>query len=58
MTPKQPQVTCEGKNIATKRQKRLSAALRDNLRKRKSQAQKRQESKAPTEAETEPGDCE
>jgi len=58
MAPKQPKVTFQEKNTVTKRQKRLSVALRDNLRKRKSQAQKRQESKAPTEREEEPGDAE
>jgi hypothetical protein len=46
MTEKQPEVVPKNKGAKTVRQKRLSVALRENLRKRKSQSQERQKEKA------------
>lgn len=42
MTTKQPEHTLKHKRSQTERQKRLAAALRENLRKRKTQKQERQ----------------
>ncbi|MDF3034569.1 MAG: hypothetical protein K0R76_1523 [Alphaproteobacteria bacterium] len=46
MIEKQPAVAPKNKGAKTERQKRLSAALRENLRKRKYQSQERQKEKA------------
>lgn len=44
-----PTIPLEEKKIKSERQKRLSAALRENLRKRKSQSQEREKSRSPNE---------
>jgi|GEM_PF-2787427 len=49
MTPHSPAPPPKGKDVKSERQKRLSAALRENLRKRKSQSQEREKSKFPNE---------
>ncbi len=45
MTTRQPKPPSAAKSAKPDRQKRLGAALRENLRKRKSQSQERQKSK-------------
>jgi len=47
MATSPPKTPPKGKSVKTERQKRLSTALRENLRKRKSQSQEREKSKAP-----------
>jgi hypothetical protein len=45
MAPKQTNPSPKDKGAKTEREKRLSTALRENLRKRKSQIQEREKSK-------------
>lgn len=45
----QPQLSEHGKAEAARRQERLAAALRDNLRKRKQQARGREDKLSPKE---------
>lgn len=49
MTTKQSETAPNKKGLKTERQKRLSTALRENLRKRKTQSQERQKSKTEVE---------
>ena len=49
MTTSSPKAPVNSKSTKTERQKRLSAALRENLRKRKSQSQEREKSRSPNE---------
>ncbi len=45
MTTSPPKAPPKDKGVKTERQKRLSTALRENLRKRKSQSQEREKSR-------------
>ena len=49
MTTSPPKVPPKGKSVKTERQKRLGTALRENLRKRKSQSQAREQSRPLSE---------
>ena len=46
-TPQEPQLSEHGKREAARRQERLAAALRDNLRKRKQLARTREDKAIP-----------
>ncbi len=49
MTTSPPEAPPKGKGVKTERQKRLGMALRENLRKRKSQSQEREKSRPLSE---------
>lgn len=49
MTTNPPKAPPKGKGVKSERQKRLGAALRENLRKRKNQIQEREKSRPPHE---------
>jgi hypothetical protein len=51
MTPNPPKAPLKGKGVKSERQKRLGAALRENLRKRKAQSQEREKSKLSHEVD-------
>ena len=50
MTSNPPKAPAKGKGIKSERQTRLGTALRENLRKRKTQSQEREKSKISEEA--------
>jgi hypothetical protein len=49
MTTNPPKAPLKGKGVKSERQKRLGAALRENLRKRKNQSLEREKSRPPHE---------